>query len=367
MINVLSLRFGLAFAPYFIESAAEFIERSAVAPRVVRQSGAGLIIRDDGDELVLRFQERESSLSPDDARHFLATVKLRADYYDVRKTSDEVVLANVGEDLIVSHPQSELWLDGATVRLLVESYGRRPGPNLESAKSGLPDWLSASVGADRLLLSDRRSGRWVLLGEDHMEQFDRRTKEKRGAGNRVRQAVPTILVKGVEVHLQSAFALATALKQFSETGAVDPFSETAPNYRLNVARTADGLLLTDPDKRVTLGPREAVKWSEIILSELSRLSAEVISRGKIRTVVAHDQGATWVLQWGDEVWVPDSAVDRLGSTDIGTSSEGDAGLVARIDDDLLVLLSPGSGDCVALAGEERAMVIRPGSAHRSRT
>ena len=83
MINILSIRCGLAFAPYLADSLAAFLAAGAFAPLVVRQGGSGLIIRHDR-EVMLRYQNRECVLSVADARHYLATIRFRADAYDIQ-------------------------------------------------------------------------------------------------------------------------------------------------------------------------------------------------------------------------------------------------------------------------------------------
>lgn len=86
MINVLSLNFGLAFAPYFLETGSAFLDSGAVASCVIRQGGSSLILRFDG-EWIVRSQNREVALSRDDTMHYLPTVQFRAEFYDVSRTS----------------------------------------------------------------------------------------------------------------------------------------------------------------------------------------------------------------------------------------------------------------------------------------
>src|SRR5213083_2576636 len=107
MINILSIRCSLAFAPYVAESATEYLREGTLASRVVRQGGSGLIIRSDGD-VVLMHQNRQATLSREDAMHYFATVRFRCEVYDVLRMPDEVVLVNVGKEVLLSHPQSDL-------------------------------------------------------------------------------------------------------------------------------------------------------------------------------------------------------------------------------------------------------------------
>jgi hypothetical protein len=96
----------------------------------------------------------------------------RCEFHDILRMPDEVVMANVGRELLLSHPQSDLWLTEQHVAELVLAFRSNKG-NVESSAS-LPDWLIVSTGAGRLMLSDQRNGRWVLLGDDHVSEFERR-------------------------------------------------------------------------------------------------------------------------------------------------------------------------------------------------
>src|SRR5439155_1580992 len=76
----------------------------------------------------------------------------------------------------------------------------------DDIRDGLPEWLSVSTGGGRLLLSDQRTARWVLLGEDHMRELERRIETLRvPTVAPPRLEPPTISLKGLTVHLQSAF------------------------------------------------------------------------------------------------------------------------------------------------------------------
>ena len=76
MINILSIRCGLAFAPYLSESLSAFLRDGQFASRVVRQGGSGLITRSDS-EMMLRYQHSESALGAEEARHYAATVSIQ--------------------------------------------------------------------------------------------------------------------------------------------------------------------------------------------------------------------------------------------------------------------------------------------------
>src|SRR4030095_14945280 len=158
MINILSIQCDLAFAPYLAESVTEFLREGGVASRVVRQAGSGLIIRSDG-EMVLRHQNREANLPREEAIHYLATVEFRCEHYDVLRMQDEVVLANVGCELLLSHPQSELWLSRDAVAALVTAFNSGASLTADQNRADLPEWLSVSSGGGRLLLSDQRTAR----------------------------------------------------------------------------------------------------------------------------------------------------------------------------------------------------------------
>jgi hypothetical protein len=121
MINILSLRCALAFAPYLAESAEQFGNEKRVASRVVRQGGNGLIIRSD-DQFRLRHQNREVALSDHEARHYRAAIQLRIDTFEIERMQDEVVMSSFGRDLVLSFPQSEMWLEGDHVFEIVRAY-----------------------------------------------------------------------------------------------------------------------------------------------------------------------------------------------------------------------------------------------------
>ena len=352
MINILSIRCSLAFAPYIAESAAEFLNDGAMASRVVRQGGSGLIVRSDG-AVALRHEHRQASLGREEVRHYSATVQFRNEFYDVLRMQDEVVLANIGDELLLSHPQSEMWLTMEAVSALLEAYACDSIAKADELLACLPEWLKVSTGGARLLLSDQRTGRWVLLGNDHICELERRLGLLRPPDGMVgRPTAPTIPMKGLTVHLQSGFKLARTLEEFANNGRATPFEEITPVYSLRVSGATEGIELRDSENRVALTAREAGKWVAIIRDELDRLNAQQVERGAIRTVFAGNEDGRWILQWGDEVFLPTTAQDRVlvGS---GASLSGATGhpSVKRIGE-FLLMLSPGNGACVALIDSE---------------
>ena len=350
MINILSIRCGLAFAPYLADSLAAFIADGGFAPLVVRQGGSGLIIRHDGQAL-LRYQNREAMLDVPAARHYLATTRFRVDAYDITRMADEVVMANVDATLYLSYPQSELWLEAKYLAALLRAMDRGSPTDLETAS--LPDWLNVSMTAERLLLSDQRNGRWVLLGADHLDAIAGRLNALDEAGVSVaKQNPPTLTVKGITVHLQSAFKLAEALGAFADSGQVLAFAETTPVYTLAVGAATEGLELRDWEHRVGVNQREARKWASIIGHELAQLNAAQLERGRIRTVIADGERGRWILQWGDEVFVPSDALADLLTPQTATVDEHMGGLRIRRTDEMTMLLAPATGACVALTDDE---------------
>ena len=304
-----------------------------------------MIIRSE-DRLALRHQNRQAELGSEEVRHYLATIEFRIDAFDILRTSDEVVLASFQGNLFLSHPQSDLWLDRSAVEYLVAAAAQATFP--ESA--ALPDWLSISTGAGRLLISDQRNGRWVLLGADHIAELERRLPFLYGTRQTdAHPKPPVILLKGVEIHLQSARRLAKTLQEFSDSGEVSPFEEAAPQFSLRVVKSTEGIEIGDSAARIGMTRREARKWAAIIDAELSRLNVTEKEHGLIRTVFADAEGGRWVLQWGDEVFVPmECLADPAGPCSPGVFKEN-ARLSGRTVDGILVLLSPHNSACVALA------------------
>jgi len=347
MINILSIRCGLAFAPYLSESLSAFLRDGQFASRVVRQGGSGLITRSDS-EMMLRYQQSESALGAEEARHYNATIQLRNDFYDIARMQDEVIVANVGSDLLLSHPQSELWLKAEHISSMLAALDNT---SMAATETNLPDWLNISTGAGQLLLSDQRTGRWVLLGADHIKELERRLSlltDFQAASQKLKP--PTISVKGIAVHLQSASALADALEAFAEAGQVAPYEEITPVYRLTVSKATEGIEIRDSELRAGLNQREARKWATIIRSELDRAGAARIERGRIRTVIARGEQGRWALQWGDEVFVPNESLARL---DAGTDE-----LSIDRSGEFVLILKPATGACVALTAVEVNQLIR---------
>jgi hypothetical protein len=348
MINILSIRCALAFAPYLLESAAEFLKAGAAAARVVRQTGSGLIIRSE-NEVALRYQSRECLLGKEDVRHYLATIEFIAAAYDVKRMSDEIVMSTVGRDIVLSHPQSEVWLDKEVVAKIVQTFNSKPGAAGEGAGSRLAPWLSISTGGGRLLLSDGRTGRWVLLGSEHLAELERRLMARERFGEKAASPVPpTITLKGATIHLQSALKLAETLEHFGNAGEIKPFDEITPAYLLTVSRSTEGIEISDSNQRVALTAREARKWSSVIRAELDRLKVRQVERGRVRTVFVDVEEGRWILQWGDQVFVPNRA---LSLQDTNGACCADGPLVKRTPE-FLLLLNGETGSCVALTDSE---------------
>ena len=354
MINILSIKCGLAFAPYLADSASRFLTAGAFASQVVRQAGSGLILRQE-DGVSLRYQGRECSLGTEDVQHYLTTIEFRTDAYDVRRMLDEVVISTVGRSILLSHPQSELWLERDVAGELVRDFKSDRATPDEATALGLPQWLSISTSNGQLLLSDGRTGRWVLLGADHIAELERRLNTREKPGSRAHNPVPpTFAVKGLIIHLQSALRLAETLEDFSNTGKAAEFVEITPTYSLTVGRATEGIELKDSNIRVALTAREARKWAGIISGELDRLNVRCLERGRIRTVFADVEEGSWVLQWGDEVLVPRAASGIAESGPIETED-----LLVRETGEFRSLLNLNSGGCVALNQAELSYLGSP--------
>jgi len=338
LINIHSIRCSLAFAPYLKESAQAFLDEKTSVSRVVRQGGSGLIIRSDAD-LHIRYRNRETALQPDAVRHYLRTIAFRSERFDIARLSDEVILASVCDTLLLSHPQSEIWLDARTVSRLLEIAGG-------STDITLPEWITVSTSSGRLLISDGRSGRWVLLGEDHLEEFERRADRlNKSSAQTSAPRSPRMTIKGVSVRLQSAFRLARALEAFAETNDFEPFEDAGSDFFLRVARATEGMTVMDSDIRVAITAREAPKWAAMIQNEIEQLHAREMELGSIRTVFADVENGRWALQWGDEIFIDQPTLARLRS---GETGPADSRLAAKREDDYLLLLDHRTGSCVAL-------------------
>lgn len=351
MINIFSTRCSLAFAPYLLASAEGFLTSGAIVSRVVRQGGSSLILRANGD-LVLRHEHRQASLGMEAVRHYAATIRMRSEFYDVSRMQDEVVLANVGDELLLSHPQADIWLTREAVGALARAFTDESTATAGGRLLTVPEWLMVSTGGGRLLLSDQRTARWVLLGDDHMRELERRLSALRQSRHATAgPPPPTVALKGLTLHLQSAFRLSLTLLDFARTGHVTPFEEITPNYSLKASASIEGIELRDSDKRAALTAREAHKWAEIIRDELERLNARQVERGAIRTVFAADNGGCWVLQWGDEVFVS-KGIQGWRRSGSGVLSDATGTLAGKRIGGFLTLLSPATGACVALTDSE---------------
>jgi hypothetical protein len=291
-------------------------------------------------------------LGQEDVRHYLATLEFIADVYDVKRTSDEVVISTVGQDIVLSHPQSELWLDREVVAEIVQTFNSEPGAS-EGAGSRLAPWLSVSTGGARLLLSDGRTGRWVLLGSEHLADLEGRLIALERLGGKAAKPVPpTITLKGATIHLQSALKLAETLEHFGNYCEVKPLEEITPAYSLAVSRSTEGIEIRDSNQRVALTAREARKWSSVIRAELDRLNLRQVERGRVRTVFADVDEGRWILQWGDEVFVPNRALARVLSLQDTIGNWFADGLLVKRTREFLLLLSRETGSCVALTESE---------------
>lgn len=342
MINCVSIGCSLAFAPYILDSAADFLA-GGTSSKSIRQGGSGLIIRSD-DSLRLRYQNRESSLSPDDILHYQATIEFRKEVFDILRMSDEVVLANIGGQLMLSHPQSELWFSPHGVSTLIRAF-KNP------TESESIDRITYSASVGRLMLSDQQSGRWVLLGSDHEAELEKRVSEveKMAAAQKpISPAHPSIQIKIVKVQLQSAFKLANELRKYSETGEFEPFVEFLPGSVLAVSLAADGFEIRDGENRVALTRRESTKWADIVDAELKALNASEFQRGGIRTVIARNESGYWVLQWGDEVFLPAGTP----SLKVDDRQFEHAGLSFTSRNGFRLALNTTSGTCIALTPNE---------------
>jgi len=267
--------------------------------------------------------------------------------------ADEVVFANVGNELLLSHPQSEMWLKADAVAGLIHRFNTG-----DDNGEGEPGWLTASLGAGRLMLSDQRNGRWVLLAAEHISELERRLTALRIASVTISQpTTPIISIRGIAVHLQSAFKLAETLETFAETGQVTAFEEVAANSVLRVKSATEGIEIADSEARVATTKKEARKWAAIIRAELNRLNAHSLERGRIRTVFADGERGTWILQWGDEVFLNNEMLSRIANEDIEQADLQNYSIAVKRTPEYLILLAPASGDCVAIDRREREALL----------
>jgi hypothetical protein len=348
MINLLAIRCSLAFAPYLLDSTESFLRSGEVPSMVVRQAANGFIIRAESS-LLLRHQNREATLGREEVKHFQSTVSFRAQFYDVARKSDEVILASIGKHLLLSHPQSDMWIEAQAIPSLLAAF--KGTVRLEDAT--LPEWLTLSGGDGRLLLSDQRNGRWVLLGSDHFAEFERRyTKLASAAEDTKALKPPTIILKGLKVHLQTAMKLAETFEEFANTGGFTAFEEFTPVYQLVVMRATEGMKISDANLIAAFTSKEAPKWAAILRAELEKYQAREFVRGGIKTLLAKSEQGLWALQWGDEVLLPDDELQHIRALQNG---EGQTDRLAiKYEGDLLILLEKASGNCVALTKEELA-------------
>jgi len=257
---------------------------------------------------------------------------------------DEIVLASLGPELLLSHPQSEIWLSQETLRALVKTFES----NASTIDTGIPEWLKVSLGGGRLLLSDQRTGRWVLLGADHLNELRQRIAQP-GTGSTPLQfqSPPIINLKGIRIHLQSALKLVSIMEDFAAGREVIAFDETTPSYSLKVSTSANGLELSDFDNQAVLNSRETRKWIDLVKAEIEALQVSQIERGRIRTVFAGDHSGRWILQWGDEVFVPGRAsLESVGH--LADSPGNSSDVIARGIDGFKVVMNYSTGYCVAL-------------------
>jgi hypothetical protein len=346
MMNLHSIRCSLAFAPYLLESFTDYCQSGGTQARVVRQAANGLIIRSEG-ELLLRHQNREASLTSEEVEHYRATIGMRAENYQVTRKSDEVVLANLGDTLLLSHPQSELWLPAKAIPSLLAAFRGVVKPD----DLTIPEWLTISGGDGRLLLSDQRNGRWVLLGSDHFAEFENRYPGLEAAEvYPKRSSPPTIPMKGLQIHLQTISKLVETLEEFSETGNFTPFEEFNASYQLIVMRATEGMKISDANLIAAVTARESAKWAAILRTEIEKYQLSEVTRGRIKTVRAKSDEGLWLLQGGDEILLGRDALLILKSpSQQGIQIEN---LLIRSHGDFTVILDQASADCIALTKDE---------------
>jgi hypothetical protein len=173
-----------------------------------------------------------------------------------------------------------------------------------------------------------------------------------------RLAPPVINIKGINTGLQSTFHLAECLERFAETGEIEPYEESYGEARLRVARSSEGIEITDGNLRSGMNRREALKWAGILRGELDRLNARQSERGRIRTVFADGREGRWVLQWGDEVMVPEDMIEGLRSRGSERLRHSPGRAVYKESDGMALLLDQANGNCVALDQTDLAQLCR---------
>src|SRR5262249_48643627 len=347
MLNLLSIRCSLAFAPYLYSSLSQFIEDGKSTPEVIRQGGSGLTIRADG-ALIIRHQDREVKLGALEARHFWATVRLRLEQFEVRRSSAEIVMANTAIGLLLSFPQSEIWLDAPDIECLLRMQS---GADAANTRCSLPDWLIASASEGQLLLSDQRNARWVLLGPDHLQELDSRRTKLESPSETVRRRAPRIQVKGLELPLAFCFKVASCLEQFVESRQVERSETALPESSIVIRSSTEGIEFVMSDRRVAFNAREAAKWAAVLRGELAKLNAVIFRRGQIETVLTAEESGRWVIQAGDEVFLPADALSVLSAPRREGERAVAAGTVAVGLGEFLLLLNLKTSACVALTGE----------------
>ena len=351
MINLGPIRCSLAFAPYLLEALNEFATSGSLHDRVVKQAGSGLIIRKDTMPLI-RYQNRELHLDDDAVSHYIATIRLRSEHYGIRRTSDEVIIAGVCDTVLISHPQSELWLDQLSGSSIVSSFDSE----IPAAES-LPAWLTISTMPGRLLLSDQRTGRWVLLSQEHVTEISERLSTLSKPSDTAARVAPKVELKGIPLPLQLVFAVLAMLDAYSKESPVIQHEWSLPEFRLSSRLNAGTLELSDGNVRVAISRREAVKWVQLLEAELERYGAVQIHRGQVETTFANVDTGTWVLQGGDEVLLK-FAADRQTDDALEALIESDRLVISR-GDALTLILDSFTGACVGLSSTELKSLTTP--------
>jgi hypothetical protein len=255
-----------------------------------------------------------------------------------------------------------LFLEPAVAAAVVESF--RAGDAAAANCFAVPDWLVISASGDRILLSDQRNGRWVLLAAEHIDYLESAGSDSAfvpADRRHPRAYCPAVTVKGIEVPMISVFRVAEALEGFAATGKLTTMTEVTPDATIGIGPAVEGIELRDSSHRVGLNAREASKWASIIRSEIERLNAAEFERGCIRTVVANSGEGRWLVQGGDHIHAGTSLIDecrRRASAVLEDSPVEEGGLFARRSNDRMLILSRATGHCVALAEPEVEALLR---------